>query len=100
MAIERRALGKWWDGTEIGLDDSTMAGRFTQEELEAAFARVKPATHWKDRIDATIEEDDAVEIEKILAAIEHFTGTEGMVRDLGGAWSRITAPGYWAGPCN
>lgn len=45
---------------------------YTQEELQAAFDRVKNAKNWKARIDRTI---DIKDLDVTLRAIMHFTGT-------------------------
>lgn len=97
MAIKTKALVQTDGGLRIHLAESSFAGRFTQEELEAAFALVKPATHWKDRIDALIPDRDR---EVVAAAIEHFTATEATFSLDDDGSLRVRSPGYWAGPAN
>ena len=91
-----------------------------QAAFEAAFALVTPAGHWKDAIDAAVDLNDAATVEAIqlgeLAlgrsflpgevvcflnqAIAHFTGTLGSWSSRGPRVLTVTAPGYYAGPCN
>ncbi len=69
-------------------------------ELEKAWARVKPAGHWKGSINATVRVASDAELDTILEAIVFFTATEAVTTRLGPGHFRITAPGYWAGPAN
>ena len=91
-----------------------------QAAFEAAFALVVNPSHWKDAIDCTVDLDDAFTVEALrlgeLAlgrsfqegeivcflnqAIAHFTGTLGSWSSRGPRVLTVTAPGYWAGPCN
>lgn len=71
----------------------------TQTQLEAAFALVRPKTHWKDGINAVIDADQR---EIVAQAIIHFTGTVGKftpVKSLNKPSLRVIAEGYRAGPC-
>ena len=96
MAIETKALGEA-GGIQINLAESTLAGRFTQKQLEMAFALVQNLDHWKGPVNALIP---VWEMDVVAAAIEHFTGTEATFGAPSLDIVRVTAPGYWAGPCN
>lgn len=74
------------------------------KELEVAWKRVEPATHWKAPVDATIYATEE-ELVDVLEAIEFYTATPGeatKVETIGHGIYRfhVTAPGYWAGPAN
>ncbi len=82
----------------VGLMDQmlTYGGiKYEQEELDAAFDKVKNPTHWKDPIEAVIDEADTA---IVTAAIIHFTGT---VPEFvfEGSQCYVVADGYRAGPC-
>ena len=96
MSIETRNLGTV-DGVEIGLAESTLAGRFSQDDLVYGFDLVKNPEHWKGEIDRVIR---AADRDVVAAAVEHFTATEAAFQELPGGRLRVTAPGYWAGPAN
>jgi hypothetical protein len=75
---------------------------YTQEQLEMAFNKVKPITHWKDPINRIIEAKDK---DIIAAAIIHFTATEPVFSELENTnavnknlWLRVQADGYRMGP--
>lgn len=74
-------------------------GGFTVEELEAAFDAVKDGEHWKNPIDAEVGADMQDVLDK---AIPWFTGTTAAFHQVEGkeGMIRVTAPGYFAGPCN
>lgn len=88
----------------ISVAESTLAGRYTQEQLAAAFESVQDEDHWKNPVDAWIPADADVDL--VRAAVEHFTATEATVvadYDLESnppvlTGHHVTAPGYWAGP--
>lgn len=74
-----------------------------QLRLNAAFKRVQPATHWKDRIDATITLDPVdpeSDKQMIELAVIHFTGTIANINPVKNSnlW-RVRAVGYRLGPC-
>lgn len=84
-------------------DEKSIGMLYPQAQLEAAFDLVKPAGHWKDRIDATVPHDAVRAIGGqvvVEAAIAHFTGTTVDLVESDGPELRFVAPGYWAGPCN
>lgn len=72
---------------------------FTQSELRTAFEIVQNRSHWKGPIDALVFPDLR---EVVAAAVVHFTGTSATFARSSANPSalRVTAPGYWAGPCN
>lgn len=73
---------------------------YTQAQLEVAFDLIKPAGHWKDPIDATVQIDDVKRAGGEMAireAIVHFTATLAVV-ESDGPTMRFMAAGYWAGP--
>lgn len=74
-------------------------GGFTIEQLQDAFDTVKDREHWKNPIDAVI---DAGQREVLSRAIPWYTGTEAEFHAIEGdpCKLRVTAPGYFAGPCN
>ena len=77
-------------------DPASLLGGYTQEELEAAFALVAPADHWKNPIKASLPASTpALEIKKVAFAIEFFTGGKALVRLSRKTWD-VTAPGYYA----
>ena len=83
---------------ETSFRESLLRG-WTVEELEAAFARVTPATHWKDRID-TVLPIAGFDPNLMADAIAHYTGTEALFTLSGWDKVRVIAAGYRAGPCN
>jgi hypothetical protein len=81
----------------MNLDSLTTYGGvyYTPEELDAAFDKVKNPTHWKDPIEAVIDDAD---IAIVTAAIIHFTGTvPEFFHEKGKTY--VAADGYRAGPC-
>ena len=69
---------------------------YTTEQLTAAFDKVKNPNHWKDPIDAVIDESER---DLVSEAIPYFTATpaffsEGVVKGT----LNVTAEGYRAGP--
>lgn len=80
----------------------------TQEELEAAFALVKPA-NWKDPIEARLYLSDE-EVRRLIAAVPYFTGGpvfllpvagfDGVYKRADGGVERVlyraSAAGYYA----
>lgn len=64
-----------------------------------AFDKVTPKPSWKDKIDTLLPLDTPPEeITQILEAIQWVTATYGKAtKENNGI--RITAPGYWRGPC-
>lgn len=75
-----------------------LQGGYTQEELQAAFDKVKNPEHWKARINALLEPGEDMDV--IDYAIRYFTGTECWWNTRKDGKIRVRAPGYWAGPCN
>jgi hypothetical protein len=95
MAIRHETLGTL-DQVTIRLAESTLAGRFTQEQLAWAFDLVTAGmANWKGRISTTVP---ASLREQVAAAIEHFTGSEASFEPEGesGAYLRVRAAGYYA----
>ena len=74
-------------------------GGYTMDQLERAFDSVKDQEHWKNPIDAIVDADQRNVISR---AIPWYTGTEAEFTAVEGDTSklRVTAPGYFAGPCN
>jgi hypothetical protein len=68
----------------------------TQAQLEAAFKKVQPKTHWKDRIDALIDPADR---DMVHEAVIHFTGTVPTFIEAPNGKLRVRAIGYLMGPC-
>lgn len=102
-----------------GLPSTTTTTTHPLDERHArmsrAFDLVSPATHgkhWKASIDATISDPDLckarVTLADVVDSVLYFTGTSAKaVHATGvppmagpGCYWRVTAPGYWAGPCN
>jgi len=73
-----------------------------QARLTRAFNLVKPATHWKDRIDAVVDTATLVAIgsdmSELREAVIHFTATTPTMRHIAGGLIRVEADGYRAGP--
>lgn len=90
----------------LGLTGSTMLHRSssksipcsepTQQELEAAFALVRPKANWKDPIDVLIPNKGKAHINLIAQAIAHFTGSIAEFTPVGRRMVRVTAAGYYA----
>lgn len=73
--------------------------RFNEaRKMKRCWDLVAPKDHWKAEIDKIVscEED----IDGISEAIVHYTATLATIHDLENGTVRITAPGYWGGPCN
>ena len=75
--------------------------------LQTAFALVSPDTqgrNWKDKIDCYVSgkslADAGVSINDVLASVLYMTGTSAKLTPVHDRSWRVTAPGYWAGPCN
>jgi hypothetical protein len=64
-------------------------------DINAAFEPVKPASHWKDAIDAVVPAD--TDLGDLAAAIEFLTATRPTFTPVDGGW-HVTALGYRAGP--
>lgn len=75
------------------------AGGYTMEELEAAFTAVQNSDHWKNPIHAIVARD---QVGVLTKAIPWYTGTSADFDDVDGQPDKVlvTAPGYYAGPCN
>lgn len=72
-------------------------GGYSLEQLTEAFDKVKDENHWKNPIDAIVPSDQKDILEK---AIPWFTGTEAVFEKCKkDGHLRVTAPGYFAGPC-
>lgn len=73
-------------------------GGFTVEQLSEAFDAVKNEEHWKNPVDAIVAAEMRGVLEK---AIPWYTGTEASFEDdAEDGYLRVTALGYYAGPCN
>jgi len=77
-----------------------LLGGYTHDQLEAAFAQVRPAGYWKDPIDAWIDFSD---YEVVAYAVEFFTATKLRPIEMQGEGAtgvrvRVQAVGYQAGP--
>lgn len=94
--LESDAPGLNKDELEAFLEEGR--GGFTGEEISDAFDLVKDAEHWKNPIDAIIPAGKQAVVER---AIPWYTGTEAAFEECDRAgYLRVTAPGYFAGPCN
>lgn len=78
-----------------------------QAKMQTAFALVSPDTqgrNWKDKIDCYVSgkslADAGVSINDVLASVLYMTGTSAKLTPVHDRSWRVTAPGYWAGPCN
>lgn len=75
----------------------TCTPRYTDAQLQEAFAKVKNRRHWKGRIDRVCEIKDDAEMELIEDAIVHFTGSVASFDAAPGERKfRVRADGYWA----
>lgn len=74
-------------------------GGFTPDQLNDAFTAVQDKDHWKNPIDAVV---DRSQIEVLTRSIPYHTGTFASFEDVEGQpfKVRVTADGYFAGPCN
>jgi hypothetical protein len=81
-------------------------GRYTPSSqhhklMQAAFDMVCDATHWKNPVDALVPWDIA---NVCVQSVEFMTGTKATAERVSGPngedLAHITAPGYYAGPCN
>jgi len=74
-------------------------GGFTVEQLQEAFRSVQDKEHWKNPIDAVVDRDQTAVLDK---AIPFMTGTPAEFEDVEGQPGkvRVTADGYFLGPCN
>jgi hypothetical protein len=70
--------------------------KYTQEQLEAAFKLVQNKKHWKNPINATIENPGEEQVACIEEAVIHFTGSIPDVVTLKGGKIRVQAEGYYA----
>jgi hypothetical protein len=75
-----------------------------QARMQKAFNLVAPASHWKDRIDATVRVRDldaaGLRIDDVREAVVHFTATVPTIthhRFVPNAY-KVDAAGYRAGP--
>jgi hypothetical protein len=82
-----------------------------QARMTRAFDLVHPAGHWKNPVHAEVTsgqlEEAGLTIEQVAEAVVHFTGTQATLKMLyphpnqhGVTFYLVTAPGYYAGPCN
>ena len=69
--------------------------KFTEAEMEKAFALVSPVEHWKAPISAEISEEMR---EVVTEAIAYYTASEAVFAEAGPGRLYVTAIGYWAGP--
>lgn len=71
---------------------------FTIEQLSEAFDAVKNEEHWKNPVDAIVPAEMRGVLER---AIPWYTGTEANFEETDEPGQiHVTAPGYYAGPCN
>lgn len=78
----------------------------TQGELSAAFDKVAPKDHWKNRIDAQVVLSNDFDLLLIHNAVEFFTGSKATIepvaiitsngRPTGQTRYRVKAAGYFA----
>jgi hypothetical protein len=78
--------------------------KYTRDQLKEAFEKVQNKEHWKNPIDAVIPKQ-AMDITS--DAIQFFTGTQAFfssnkltLAQCEAGMVRVTAVGYYAGPCN
>ena len=78
--------------------------KYTRDQLKEAFEKVQNKDHWKNPIDAVIPKQ-AMDI--TADAIHFFTGTQAFfssnrltLKEVQDGCVRVTAIGYYAGPCN
>lgn len=97
VRLDGTGTGMTSDQIETYLKDA--AGGYSQDALSAAFNAVQDKTHWKNPVNAIVDRD---QIEILTRAIPWFTGTEAAFSDVDGDPDKVvvTAPGYFAGPCN
>jgi hypothetical protein len=73
----------------------------TQKLLSAAFDMVRNPEHWKNPVDGMVRWEHA---NVVMEAVVYFTGTPAECKRVRGPdgqdLAHITAPGYYAGPCN
>lgn len=92
MAIERKTLGEV-SGVTLVLADSTLADRFSRDEMLVAFnLATANLADWKMPIDAVIPAGMRA---AAAAGIEFFTGSEATFSEETDAFVRVTAPGYY-----
>lgn len=81
---------------------------YSRHQLKTVFELVEDKTNWKNPIDKFLPK---IYDEKLIAeSIEFFTGTKAIIVDVYEdrldannivmTEIRVTAPGYYAGPCN
>lgn len=80
---------------QVKADASLVPGtKYTQEQLEAAFNKVKPDSHWKNPISKVIPMPTEEELDCIREAVIHFTGSIITTQNRGDHM-HIYAPGYY-----
>ena len=90
---------------------TVVAADMTHPQIREAFERVQDETDWKNPIDKALRGVTIAEMNQILYAVEFFTGTKANIDLIDPSeevtmyqpsrWNvRITAPGYYGGPCN
>jgi hypothetical protein len=80
--------------------EAALLGGYRREELEAAFDRVAPASHWKDPIDTYVHAPEVADRVLIDFAVRFFTATVPIftpVNERDGVY-RVRADGYRCGP--
>lgn len=97
--LDPQGPGKGLTSQEIDSFLEQGRGGFTQGQIDEAFDLVKNEEHWKNPIDTVIPAEKREIVEK---AIPWFTGTDAEFTEIDGQPQnlRVTAPGYYAGPCN
>lgn len=69
--------------------------KYTDFELRQAFELVQNREHWKNPVNAVINECDK---EIVQEAVIYFTATVPTFTQLADGKLRVQAAGYWAGP--
>lgn len=68
----------------------------THDELERAFARVRPKPNWKGPIDVTISNPGPAGRKRIAEAISYYTASSAAFHKAGRGKIRVVAAGYYA----
>lgn len=99
VAIDLESTGPGATRAEIDAYLAASLGGFTHEQIREAFGMVQDEDHWKNPIDAIVDRD---QVDLLARAIPYMTGTPASFDDAGcePGTTRVTAPGYFAGPCN
>jgi hypothetical protein len=81
-----------------------------QARMQKAFNLVAPKEHWKNPVRCEVTsnqlEEAGLTIQQVCESVVYFTGTQALARLItknpitGTEFFMVTAPGYYAGPCN